>query len=388
MWSTPGNRLRYLDNLKIALMMLVVAHHAAQPYGPGDWWYVQGGERAGVLASFTTVNGAFFMSLFFVVSAFLVPAAYDRKGGWVFLKDRMRRLALPLLFGFFVIMPALMYAYYVTYRGYGPISFVDYYLDVYHGGGEHPADWIGPSWPDRQFGHFWFIQHLLVYAFLYAGWRLATRWRRPAAPPAEPSPPRAVVVVLFMAVVAAGTFLVRIWYPLDTWVPLLEFIQTEPADLVQYASFFIVGLIAYRRGWLHALSARAGYAWLGVGGALAALHLLAGWLDGVYDSGGYTAGSLIWSAMETTMCTALCLGLVVAFRQWGNRSGRWLDRMVAATFTVYIIHVPVVVALQFALAPTGLGPLASFAVVAAFGIVASFALAHVLRQIPYVRRVV
>lgn len=34
-----SDRLYFIDNIKIALIMLVVAHHAGQAYGPGGWWY-------------------------------------------------------------------------------------------------------------------------------------------------------------------------------------------------------------------------------------------------------------------------------------------------------------------------------------------------------------
>lgn len=35
-------RLFYFDNLRIALTVLVIAHHTGQAYGPtGGWWYVQ-----------------------------------------------------------------------------------------------------------------------------------------------------------------------------------------------------------------------------------------------------------------------------------------------------------------------------------------------------------
>lgn len=34
-----SDRLYFIDNLKIALIMLVVAHHAGQAYGPGGWWF-------------------------------------------------------------------------------------------------------------------------------------------------------------------------------------------------------------------------------------------------------------------------------------------------------------------------------------------------------------
>jgi hypothetical protein len=44
------------------------------------------------------------------------------------------------------------------------MPFFVYYRDVYFGLGEQPAGWTGPSWPDLQFGHLWFVQHLLVFA--------------------------------------------------------------------------------------------------------------------------------------------------------------------------------------------------------------------------------
>lgn len=107
---------------------LVVIHHAAQPYGPSDWWYVKDQPRTGALATFAAVNGAFFLSPFFFVSAVLT------------------------------IVPGLLYAYYVHYRGYPPIAFLRSFTDVYLGLGEKPVDWTGPSWPDLQFGYLWFIQ--------------------------------------------------------------------------------------------------------------------------------------------------------------------------------------------------------------------------------------
>ncbi|MFF2519474.1 hypothetical protein [Streptomyces sp. NPDC058086] len=42
----PTHRLAWLDNLRIALTVLVVLHHAAQACGPADWWYVEGQPRA------------------------------------------------------------------------------------------------------------------------------------------------------------------------------------------------------------------------------------------------------------------------------------------------------------------------------------------------------
>ena len=50
-----NGRLHYLDHLKVALVGLVVLHHTAQPYGPPDWWYVEGTARWEPLERFTVV---------------------------------------------------------------------------------------------------------------------------------------------------------------------------------------------------------------------------------------------------------------------------------------------------------------------------------------------
>jgi len=97
--SSAKARVVYLDKLKVALTVLVIAHHAGQAYGPtGGQWPIFSPERSALLGPFFAVNAAFFMGLFFLISGYFVPRAYDRKGATAFLKDRFRRLGIPLLF--------------------------------------------------------------------------------------------------------------------------------------------------------------------------------------------------------------------------------------------------------------------------------------------------
>src|ERR1700760_3306895 len=77
----PSRRLDYLDALKVGLTVLVIAHHAGQPYGPtGGRWPIFDAQRTAVLGPFFAVNAAFFMGLFFLISAYFLPASFDRKG--------------------------------------------------------------------------------------------------------------------------------------------------------------------------------------------------------------------------------------------------------------------------------------------------------------------
>ncbi len=64
--TSKSPRLFFINNLRIGLIALVVAHHVGQAYGPtGGWWYITNPEGAPVLGAFFTVNRSFFMSLFF-----------------------------------------------------------------------------------------------------------------------------------------------------------------------------------------------------------------------------------------------------------------------------------------------------------------------------------
>lgn len=382
----PRARLDSLDNLRVALILLVVAHHAAQPYGPPDWWYFRGEARSGILATFSAVNGAFFMSLFFLLSAFLVPTSLDAKGAWPFVRGRLRRLGIPFVVGTLTIIPGLMYAYYVHYRGYPPLSFPLYYRDVFLGFGERPPDWSGPSWPDLQFGHLWFLQHLLVYSLLYLACRwLALRFRRPRDGRRVPGH---VALVAFTLAVTAGTFAVRLRYPLDTWVALFGFLQAEPARMAQYVAFFSAGIAAARAGWFQRLPASTAYPWLALGLGLALLPFLAGGTGALgLEAGGATWGSLAGAAWENFLCMGLCVGLVVLFRERYAGGHALLRSLAASAYGVYILHVPIVVALQFALAPVGASPLLAFALVATIGAVFSFAAAEMLRRLPGFRSV-
>ncbi|MFC0528755.1 acyltransferase family protein [Phytohabitans kaempferiae] len=382
--------LHYLDNLRVAMILLVVVHHAAQAYGPPDWWYVQDDRSAGALATLSAVGGAFRMSLLFFVAGFLVPHAADRRGAWGFARGRLRRLGIPFLVGAATIIPVLMYVYYSEYRGYPPISFGRYYLDVFLGFGEEPADWTGPIWPDLQFGHLWFIQNLLVMSLLYlvarALARLARRVRPRAERPERPAwTPGHRALVAFTVVLAAVAFAIRIRYPLDEWVPVAEFIQAEPARLAQYVAFFAAGIVAYRRDWLSRLPRRVGYVWLAAGLAVTAALFVTGTDTSYFATGGASWASACWTLVETVLCVGLSVGLLTLFRDVATGHNRLSRAMADSSYTIYIIHLPIVVALQFAFVHTGLPALAAFAVVSALAVVASIVAAVLSRRVPVLR---
>ncbi len=368
-----GKRIYFLDNLKVALTALVVAHHAGQPYGASNgFWYYKSKETLN-LGPFFGVNAAFFMSLFFLISAYFLPASFDKKGPGVFIKERFKRLGTPLLFGFFIMIPGLMYTYYIHFRSYPPIHFFDYYINIYFGLGGRPDNWTGPSWPDLQFAHLWFIEHLLVYALIYTVFRIAFRWK---------SSKRASIrqeltlmkIVAFCFLIGGLTFVIRIWYPIDTWVGFLGVIQTEFAHVPQYAGFFLAGILAYRNRWMESLSPRLGKGFLIAGMVMVALHY-AGWVT-FRTPGGYGWQQFAYSFYETFLCASLCIGLVYLFREYANRTGKILTYLSSSAFTVYVIHVPILVGFQYAFSNVHTSAGFKFISVTVLGIIVSYVLGH------------
>ena len=77
-------RLHFMDNLRVALTVLIVFQHASFAYAPANWWYFNDPERQPLLAVFFVVNRSFRMSLFFLIAGYFMPYVLDRKGDkWV-----------------------------------------------------------------------------------------------------------------------------------------------------------------------------------------------------------------------------------------------------------------------------------------------------------------
>ena len=197
-----------------------------------------------------------------------------------------------------------------------------------------------------------------------------------------------VRIVAFAIALAAVTFVVRLWYPIDRWIALLHFIQVAFADVPRDLAFFLIGVIAFRRNWFFTMPKKAGMAWLFVGLGLSACccgYSLAG--HAFFNGGGPTLGAFVYDLWEAFLCCGLCIGLTILFRERLNRRGRLAADMAASTYAVYLFHVPILVALQYALGPAPLGPLTKFCTVVLIAIPATFAIGSALRRAPLARSV-
>jgi peptidoglycan/LPS O-acetylase OafA/YrhL len=368
-----GDRLVFVDVLRVAVIVLVVAFHAAQPYGPtGGDWPVTDPANSELLRPFFPWGAAFGMGLFFMLVGYFTPRSYDRKGARRFLKGRWMRIGVPLvLFMLVVHLP-------VVYLVESPRpSFGELVRSLYESGWQNV------------YLHLWFLGHVLLYSLAYAAWRSLVE-RYADRPPRTWSPPNHAAIVGFVVGLALVTFVVRGWYPIDEWVPLFFVVAAEPAHLPQYLSLFTLGVIAYRGDWLRRLPTRVGMVWLSVGLVASAGHwallLLAPDSD-VTAGGGFIWQSLLYSTWESVICAGMVVGLIVLFRQVFRRTNRVLVAMAAASYAAYIIHFMIVVFLQAGIEGLDLPALIKFGLVAILGVYLAFGIGHLSRRVPGLRMI-
>jgi len=319
------------------------------------------------------VNMSFFMGLFFMISAYFLPGSMDRKGSAKFMKDRLVKMGVPIPIFVFGVFPAMGYLLYL----YGQ-PFLNLYLS-----------YVNVFNPQSQLsvGHLWFLAMLLIFSAVYASYWLV---KKPSSNEKRAFPGNAAILAFVMAM-ALISFVVRIWVPVNYWVPLHLF---EPFHLTQYAMLFAAGIIAYREGWIDAIPKATAKLWSKI--AILMIILLpvvivvtngtqfSGGLK--IFSGGLTLESLIGSTWEAFMCVSMCIALLALFKNRFSSQGRIEKVMADNSFTVYLIHIPIIVFLQYLLIGVPIDPLIKFAIVGAIGVPLVFAISHFgIRRLPYAK---
>ena len=370
--QAPGRvRLFFLDHLRAALTILVVLHHLAVIYGANAaFYYVEPpGPRDRLafllLLLFVLFNQAFFMGFFFLISGYFTPGSFDRKGPEVFFKDRLLRLGIPLAIYVLVLSPIASIGLYQM-----PSSLT------------HLPPFSWQQFPNLLgVGPLWFAEMLLIFGLGYVIWR---HNRGQTEPPERVYPPPSYLAVgLFILALAASSYVIRIVVPLALTIPFFGF--PTLAYLPQYLSFFILGAIAFRRNWFQTIPGDLGK----MGFVLAAVSTIV--LFPLAFSGDFLGNghwqSAVYALWDSAFSVGMCLGLLTLFRRFFNRqsrSGRFLSQQ---AFTVYIIHIPVIVLMALALRGIQLESLLKFAMVALIGVPLCFVLASLVRKIPFASRI-
>jgi surface polysaccharide O-acyltransferase-like enzyme len=370
-----SKKIFYIDNLKVGLITLVVVQHALITYGvEGGWYYAQKTTHTGAVIPMTLlaiISQSFFMGLFFFLSAYFIPGSYNKKGAARFVKDRLLRLGIPLVFYSFVLSPVLIYLVYYFGKGHH-ITFIQFL------GGFH--DWI-------DFGVLWFVAALLLFTFVYVLWRVVSK-KYQSKPLTAPS---SRMILGFAAAVGIISFLVRIVFPIG-WI--LNPVGFQLAYFSQYVALFLLGLVAAKNNWLDTFPYDKGKRFARYAPRLLLFLVIISVLEKVaktpqaWLTGGLHWQQLLYAVWEQLLGFSIIVALLTYGKKLWNKSSFLMGKLARNAFAVYIFHPLVLIALALTFRNWGVDPAFKFLVVAPLAVVGSFLLASVITLIPGVRKII
>lgn len=371
-------RMLYLDRLKVFLTVLVVLHHTAITYGgSGSWYYLEHHDNivaSAILSTFTAVNQSFFMGLFFFISGYVTPGSYDRRGGLLFLKARLIRFGIPLLFYMLVIAPLLRY---VSSSYSGSIAAYIQNEVLLHPIREIQRFSVGP---------LWYLEALLLFFAGYAVYRKITAGR--AQGNSLQLTPR--LMAGYVAAVAAANFFVRLAFPVGT-----DWLNLQLGYFPAYIGLFMAGIEAYRSKWLQQLTEKMARRWLWPVILMIVLMpagiALGGAMNGGISKfmGGMSWQSVFYSVLDPLMGLGISYILLVWFRKrWNGKTTKSSGWLSANAFLVYILHALFVTYTAFELRNLTWYPILKFLMVGCIAVILSYSAASLIRRIPGIKNVI
>jgi glucans biosynthesis protein C len=365
-----NDRLLYVDNLRLLVIVFVVMQHLAVTYsGIGGWYYYANTHldtvSTIVFAFYLTFQQGYFMGILFLLAGFFTAGSYDRKGFGAFTKDRFIRLGIPTLIYMVAITPFIEYVELGNkWTGFDIVGFLS------------------------GTGVMWFAVALFGFSLVYG---LIRFFRRRSAPVTEGmkitySPSMAVLLIVG---IAGFAFLIRIVQPIGTSI-----LNMQLCFFASYVILFIVGIIAYRSNLFARISYRTGKRWL-VGGIVLGfvfwlLLIIAATISGNVPAlyGGLTWQSAGYSLWESFVAVAMSIGLIVVFREKFNHQSKTTSKLSQNAFAVYMFHPLIIIGITVMFSGVVLYPLIQWLVLCLICIPVCFAATYfIFRRIPLLRKI-
>ncbi len=348
MAETANERLHALDAVRGFALIAGIVFHATlsfliTPKGASIWIATDNHPSVvlGVVFHFLHI---FRMTTFFLIAGFFAHLTFHRRGARGFIADRAKRIAVPLLVGWPILFAAI-----VAVTIWAAVA-------AAHGGPLPPAPKYA-GFPAFPLTHLWFL-YLLLWFYAAALAIRVIAARLDGAGRLHAALDRAVRVVathpaglLVLAAPAALAFLAT-----PHWLPWFG-IPTPDSSLVPNLAAAVSYFGAFGFGWLAHRQAEILTAWrrlwpanlaLALGFTVAELALL-GVTPAVHPAAG--AARLALAALYPLAAwswTFALIGLAERYLSGFSPARRYIAD---ASYWMYLVHMPIVMALQVIVAP-------------------------------------
>jgi glucans biosynthesis protein C len=338
-------RLHALDAVRGFALLLGVVLQAALSFIPTSsrFWIIQDSHPSTTLAVLFFAIHVFRMTTFFLIAGFFAHMSFHRRGARDFIKDRLRRIAVPLLLGWPIVFAAMV--------------LVVFWAAGFPNGGAPPGarNWP-PVLPRFPLTHLWFLYVLLEFyaalLLLRGGvvWLDRTGRIRAGAD--------RLIGLLMRSPLAPVILAVPICIVLmrdPTWMGWLgvrtpdQSLVTNLQAVVGFGMAFSFGWLLHRQLDLIRILERRWLLNLVLAIALIAASLAFAGVPPrpIGDHVVRLAGSVCY-ALAVWTTTFAVIGLALRFLSGFSAERRYIAD---ASYWIYLIHLPIVMALQVVVSP-------------------------------------
>ncbi|MGE0503579.1 MAG: acyltransferase family protein [Rhizobiaceae bacterium] len=369
-----SGRLHYVDHLRVAAFAILIVYHASVAFFPDMAWLIESVDKSALLSTVMKFPRAWRLALLFFIAGMGTWFAFRSVSGPAFLRERIVRLLVPLIFAMCVVVAPQVWLERVREDGYGG-SFLTFWMQRYFAEGKYP---------DGQFtwAHMWFVAYLLTMTVAcYPVFRLL----------ADPRLRR--VGVWFERLAASNWIYLLFLLPLSLNLALTPWFPRQTNALYNDGAWFAVWASWFGLGFLFARHHKAivGFLveqrWtsLALAGGLTAFLYRYSWA-GTGAMGTYETMTPFYKGMVFALAWTMILTLVGFARRHLDRpvaAMAWLNRMV---FPLYLVHQTIVVAALYLLLPHDLGVGLTYALVLVATVGLSLAFAMLADRLPWPAR--
>ena len=326
-------RYHALDSLRASMMLLGIWLHTVVGYSvEGGWPYKDPHPTAAFDWTLSLIH-TFRMPVFMVMAGFFGALLWVRRGDRAFAENRTRRILLPFVLGWLAVGPLAIFMSAWSKTGSASAA-AAYFASGTFVESLHP-------------GHLWFLEYLLVlYAVAYAGVKLIERWPSRLLERLNRAFRSALVSAWRPVIFAGPTFgalcLMQGGYLEDPpgFVPV-------PRLVLAYLVPFVFGWLLYlNRDLLPVFERRAGtYTGMALGLFVSYATVIAPRIDHLGLPPRVIVAGL--GALAVWLLTFGLTGMFLRFTSGESPRWRYLSD---GSYWMYIAHMPVVMALQMALA--------------------------------------
>ena len=340
-------RIEYLDGVRAFALILGIVFHASLSFMPiFIGWAVMDINTSSNIGAFVVVSHSFRMELFFLIAGYLSCLSASKHGVKHFFKSRLIRIGIPFVVGWILLRPLIISGW--TMGGQSMSGDVDIWAGLISGMDSFNGQ-------DVLVGtHLWFLYYLLIISASL----LSLRWLITANSHIHMIVVRHVDKLInwivntpFIKVLLVLPITACLWF-MNSWgvdTPDKSLWPMWPVFLL-YGGFFCFGwMLAQTKDSLDKLT-RFNW-WLVVVcivSIVTVLMLSRYEMQGAHDY--YTwikLGYLISYALM--MCSLVSITIAV-FRVVMSKSTAFIRYLADASYWLYLIHLPVVVWLQIAVA--------------------------------------